>query len=144
MNPPPRCFTFPRDGKFSLPAEWWVEAGMEGFECGAEAYLTPSPEAFLIRVEDIAPPNMDRRQHLGPGGFDHKRMVDILRGISSRSAIPPVKIVEQQQGVYRYRLCEGYHRFHASVAAGFSHVPTVWGWIPETEAVNALPADGKA
>jgi hypothetical protein len=32
----------------------------------------------------------------------------------------------------------GTHRFYASVVAGFSHVPTVPGWIPDTE---ALPLD---
>ena len=114
---------------------------MEGFEFGCDASYryTPSPELFLVLVEDIAPPPMHQRQHLGPDGFDHKRMVDILRGIATRSAMPPVKIVERQQGVYRYRLCEGFHRFHASVAAGFCQIPAVWGWIPETEAINALP-----
>jgi len=114
---------------------------MEGFERGSEASyrFTPLPEASLVRVEDIAPPNMDRRQHLDHGGLDHERMVDVLRNIASRSVMYPIKIVEQQQGAYHYELREGFHRFHASVSAGFSHVPAVWGWKPETEAINALP-----
>jgi hypothetical protein len=136
-----RCFKFPRDGEFSIPAEWWIEAGMEGFERGSEASyrFAPPPEAFLVLVEDIAPPNMDGRQHLDHGGFDHERMVDVLRNIASRSAMHPIEIVERQQGAYRYHLYHGYHRFHASVAAGFSYVPTLWDWIPETQALNALP-----
>jgi hypothetical protein len=142
MNSPPRRFKFPRDGEFSLRAECWVEAVMEGFECGSEpSYrFAPSPEISLVRVEDIAPPNMDQRRHLGPDGFDHKRMVGVLRKIASRSPMDPIKIVERQQGDYRYRLYDGYHRFHASVAAGFSHVPiiVVCGWTPETKAINAL------
>ena len=112
---------------------------MEGVERGSDEVsynATPSPELLLVRVEEIAPPNMSQRQHVGPGGFDHNRMVDVLRGIASRSTMPPIKIVEQQQGAYRYLLSEGYHRFHASVAAGFSHVPTVRGWVPETEALG--------
>ena len=133
-----RCFKFPRGGEFSIPTDWWMEAGMEGFEHGFETSyrFASSQEICLVPVEDVAPPSMDRRQHLGPGGFDHQRLVEVLRGIATRSPMPPIKVVERQQGVYRCLLCEGFHRFHASLAAGFSHVPTTQGWIPETEALN--------
>lgn len=55
----------------------------------------------------------------------------------------PIEIVEWEQGAYCYRLHHGYHRFHASVAVGFSHVPVivVGGWTPKTEALNALRSD---
>jgi hypothetical protein len=124
-----------------MSAECWIEANMEGFECGSEAsyVYAPRPDVFLVRVADIAPPNMERRQHLGPGGFDHKRMVKVLRDIFSHNPMHPIKLVERQQDDYLYHLCDGYHRFHASVAAGYSHVPAERGWIPETEAINALP-----
>jgi hypothetical protein len=26
-------------------------------------------------------------------------------------------------GPYRYRVCDGYHRYHASIAAGFDSLP---------------------
>jgi hypothetical protein len=84
---------------------------------------------------------MDRRQHLGHGGFDRKRMVDILRGIAFHAVLPPVQIVERPQNGYRYQLGNGTHRFYASIVAGFSHVPTFPGWIPEIR--RSLPLDDK-
>jgi hypothetical protein len=141
---PPRRVAFPREGEFLMPAEYWIEAGMEEFERRSDEVSyspTPSPELLVVRVEDVAPPNMDKRQHKGPGGFCPKRMIDVLRKIASRNPMHPVEVVERQQGDYRYHLHHGYHRFHASVAAGFSHVPVivVSGWTPETPAINALP-----
>jgi hypothetical protein len=129
-----RLFPLPRGGEFSIPVEWWTEAGMDGFKLLSQAYLiTLYPTVMLIPIEQVAPQIMDQRQHLGHGGFDRKRMVDILRGIASGEVIPPVPIVERQHGPYRYRLANGTHRYYASVAAGFSHLPTVPGWLPETD-----------
>jgi transcriptional regulator with XRE-family HTH domain len=62
---------------------------------------------------------MDRRQHLGHGGFDRKWMVDILRGIAFHAVLPPVQIVERPQNGYRYQLGNGTHRFYASIVARF-------------------------
>jgi hypothetical protein len=128
------CFTLPRGGEFSIPHEWWTEAEMDDFRPQSQAYLiTIYPSVLLVPINQVAPQLMDQRQHLGHGGFDRNRMVDILRGIATGSVIPPVPVVERQQGPYRYRLANGTHRYYASVAAGFSHLPTVPGWLPETE-----------
>jgi hypothetical protein len=98
-----------------------------------QAYLiTVYPTVALRPIEEVAPQIMDRRQHLGHRGFDRTRMVAILLGIASGEVIPPVPIVERPQGHYRYRLANGTHRYHGSLAAGFSHLPTVPGWLPET------------
>jgi hypothetical protein len=65
-------------------------------------------------------------------------VVDILRGIAFHAVLPPVQIVERPQNGYRYQLGNDTHRFYASVVAGFSHVPTVPGWIPDREALPTL------
>lgn len=108
---------------------------MDAFEAGSDTAYISAQESDVsqIPLEHIQPQKMDGRQHLSHGGFDRMRMIDILVGIASRSPLPPVPIVERPEGAYRYRLCNGTHRFYASVAAGFSHLPTVAGWIPETE-----------
>lgn len=79
---------------------------------------------------------MDDRQHLGHGGFNRERMIDVLRAIASQIPLPPIGVVDRPKGPYRYLPEQGTHRFYASVAAGFSHVPTVPRWIPETEPLN--------
>jgi hypothetical protein len=53
------------------------------------------------------------------------RMVSVLQDIALRREIWPIEIIEGASGDYRYRLHHGAHRFHASVAAGFSHIPAI-------------------
>jgi hypothetical protein len=49
-------------------------------------------------------------------------------------AIPPVEVVECGPGsLHRFKLTAGTHRLYLSLAAGFSHVPAVKGWVPDYE-----------
>jgi hypothetical protein len=50
--------------------------------------------------------------------------------------LPAVLLFQCIDG-YRYQLGNGTHRFYASIVAGFSHVPTFPGWIPDTEVLAA-------
>jgi hypothetical protein len=70
-------------------------------------------------------PTMEQRLHKGPFGLERHRLVDVLRGIALRREIVPVDIVAIEGSAYRFRLYHGAHRYHASVAAGFSHIPAV-------------------
>jgi hypothetical protein len=137
-----RYFDLPRGGgRFQLLADWWVEAGMDDFRRETEAYLlTVYPAVQLIALTDIEPPPLGGRAHLTDSGFDFDRMMRILQGIASKQVIPPVevKVKDHQQGGYRYEVHNGWHRFYASVAAGFPCLPTVTvsGWKPDTPAIN--------
>jgi hypothetical protein len=83
-------FPLPRGEGFSIPADWWVESGMDTFERQSASYqFAADPAVLLIPVVDIHPRTMERRQHLTYGGFDRERMINILRGIASHSLIPP-------------------------------------------------------
>ena len=76
------------------------------------------------------------RRNLSAGVFNdndvasaRERVVSILRGFQSGSAIPPVEIVEAHANYgYRYKLTHGAHRFYCSLAAGYTHVPVVEGF----------------
>ena len=133
-----RYFDLPRGGgRFKLLADWWVEAGMDDFRRETEAYLvTVYPQVQLIALADIAPTPLDRRA-LTDGGFDYDRMMKILRGIAGKQVIPPVEVMDHQQGDYRYKVYDGNHRYYASIAAGFPCLPTIIsGWMPDTPALN--------
>src|SRR5262249_37796925 len=123
-----RCFK-PREGvEFSIPVDWWAEAGMEGFALRSDSYrFAASPKVSLVRLDDIACPPLDgrRRPDHHHCGFNRERMVDVLRGVASQAMIPPISILERREGAYSCIVCDGYHRFYASLAAGFSHIPTV-------------------
>ena len=43
--------------------------------------------------------------------------------VVSRTALPPVEVEELSLGDYHYRLPHGAHRYFASVAVGFTHIP---------------------
>jgi hypothetical protein len=121
-----------------MPAEWWTASGMEGFECRSASYrFAPLPNVCLVALADIKPMNMDDRQHLGHGGFCPERMMRVLQGIASNNEMPAIEIVERRHGPYQYVVGGasgrggGVHRFYASVAAGFSHIPAVLSWLPD-------------
>jgi hypothetical protein len=122
-----KWFNFPRGGAFSLPTEWWNEAGMDRFECRQDLSYSATPQltSKLCPLTAIEPPNMGQRLRRGYGGFERDRMVSVLRDIALRREIWPVEITEDAIGDYRYRVHRGAHRFHASVAAGFSHIPAI-------------------
>jgi hypothetical protein len=131
-------FRLPQGVTFELPFDWWVEAGMIGFRPNRASYRVARTSRRMIRVpiREIAPLDMAGRQHLDFGGFDRKRMVSILQAIAQDNPLPPIKVVQRPEGAYLYKLCDGTHRFYGSAAAGFEMVPTVEGWLPETEAIT--------
>ncbi len=109
---------------FELPDEWIIEAGMVGFKPTATAYLS-TPDAVLVPLHEIEPPH---RKHTCPKdyrGFDRARLIDVLKGIVAGSEIKPVLLIKLSAGnsalilPYRFRVSDGFHRFYASMAAGF-------------------------
>ncbi len=86
-------------------------------------------EPVLVPLREIEPP-------ITPWtpkdwcGFDHDRLVRILNDIATGVEIEPVPLVELPAqdfppALYRYRVRDGFHRFYASVAAGFECLPAV-------------------
>jgi hypothetical protein len=110
---------------------------MDGFVPLTRTYLVNADAAngrklFDIRIDEVRPV----KRNPGVGIFNdnqeasaRERVVSILRGFRTGSAIPPVEIVlEPPDSQFRYRLVAGVHRFYCSLAAGFSHVPAVEGF----------------
>ena len=128
------------DLEIELDDSWWIEGGMVGFVPLTKAYFvdtdtTKGKELLEIKIDEVRPV----RRNPGVGIFNdneeasaRERVVSILRGFRTGSAIPPVEIVfEPPDSEFRYRLVAGAHRFYCSLAAGFSHIPAVEGWEPE-------------
>jgi hypothetical protein len=68
---------------------------------------------------------MGQRLRRGYAGFEHERMIKTLHDIALRKEIWRIEIVDGVSGDYRYRIHRGAHRFHASIATGFSHIPAI-------------------
>jgi hypothetical protein len=113
-----------RQCRFEIPEEWWAEAGMTNFAPTSASYFSaPDPCVIAVNLCDISCPRRTIANDFG--GFNRSRLHKILSGFVAGEQIPPVKIQEMPQGFFRYELRDGFHRFYASIAAGFKSIPAV-------------------
>lgn len=113
---------------FEIPDEWLDEAGFNGFTPNTAAFNS-FEDAVIIPLTDIEPVARFKTVAKDGAGFDQQRLVDVLRGIVAGSSIDPVLVSaipewDLAPSPYRFRVRDGYHRFYASIAAGFVGLPT--------------------
>jgi hypothetical protein len=124
------CFHFPvLPAEFEIPDAWWTEAGMTAFGPGAPSYRS-TPDAVLVPLREIEPPFRNPEVIRDWRGFDRARMIRVLSGMASGAEMPPVPVValppaDDPAAPFAWRVCDGFHRFYASVAAGFERLPVV-------------------
>jgi hypothetical protein len=115
--------------EFVIPDDWLTEAGMTGFAATTRAYRSSS-NAVLVPLTVIEPPCRVLSIAKDHCGFDHARFVSVLKGIVTAAEIEPVPLLELPTyefgpNTYRYRVRDGFHRFYASIVAGFECLPAV-------------------
>ena len=108
---------------FDIPDAWWHEAEMTSFRPQSSGYLALPNEEFqvqLVPIEQVDPPLRDP----GVTWFHRDRMVTILRGFRSNARLPAI-VAHCPPGANKFPFAvrDGLHRFYASVAIGFTHVP---------------------
>lgn len=54
-------------------------------------------------------------------------MLSVLDAIRHDQTLPPIEVEvdDANEDRFTHRLYHGFHRFHASIAVGFSHVPAL-------------------
>jgi hypothetical protein len=104
-----------------LPA-WMAEAGVKDFTPTRRAFRCDDPHE-CIALADIEVPLRGSDYPLDANGFRHERMVRLLIGIRDNVSLPAVYIERGDPHQRPYRVREGVHRYHASLALGFSHIP---------------------
>lgn len=122
---------------FEIPDAWLAEAGATGFKAAGASYRGTAYSIAgetLVPLSAIAPmmrrTNVSRDHHGfrrrggpdgGPGG-----MVDVVRAMIEGIHLPPVQ-VRALRGTsvegFAYAVQDGFHRFYASHALGFTHLP---------------------
>jgi hypothetical protein len=121
--------------EFEIPDAWLAEAGMEGFSRTGPAYRS-TPEAALVPLREIEPPYRKPAMAKDWRGFERARLVFILKGFIAGAEIEPVPLLGLPAGTfvvptfvrpgpYAYQIRNGFHRFYASIAAGFESLPAV-------------------
>ena len=114
--------------EFELPDEWWAEAGMVGFHPTTPAYRS-GQAANVVPLTQVEPPYRRPDVTKDWRGFDKARLIAVLQGLVVGDEMPPVPLQAISDGhefppaPYAYRVRDGVHRFYASVAAGFTHLP---------------------
>jgi hypothetical protein len=118
---------FPSD--FEIPDDWLADAGAVGFAPTMSAYRSSS-DAVLVPLVDIEPPYRVSAVVKDWHGFDRPRFISVLKGIVTGAKIEPVPLLELPvfefaPNTYRFRVRNGFHRFYASIVAGFECLAAV-------------------
>jgi hypothetical protein len=108
-----------------VPEALWTASGMIDFSPAASSYRPlidfDGQPVLTVPIAEVRPPI----RNPGVEGLIRPRALRILAGFLQDEAIPPINVADQPIGRYRYRVCDGFHRYHLSVAAGFSHIPVM-------------------
>ena len=111
---------------FEIQDDWWVFAEMDGFTRNGGAFYPYAPgseEVQIVPLVDIEPPT----RALGVPPFKKYKLVPLLLAFSSpECALPPVEVCSvAPSGPYRFKVFNGYHRYYASIAVGYTALPVV-------------------
>jgi hypothetical protein len=116
------------EAEFVIPDEWLEVARFREFRAIGNAYNVGAPEVDYPQPGTLQLIPLSEIEHLtrsiGVGGFIEDRMIPILKGIRRGDRLPPIIVIQlQTPNRFQYRLYHGFHRYHASIAAGFTHIP---------------------
>ena len=104
--------------EFEIPDVWLVRSGLIGASLAADHFVSDEAETVLD-IRQVKSPARGR----GVRWFDEGRMLKILAAFVSDQSLPPVDVDRPPQGRLPYRVRDGFHRYYASIAAGFSELP---------------------
>ena len=126
--------------RFEIDDSWLVEAGFDvesivGTHFEVDLTRANGKDVFVAKISDINPqirgkgtPIFNDGEVGGKAMSARERTVSILKAIMSKSALPPVEVVDSQEAGYKYNLVHGCHRLHCSIAAGFVEIPAMYGF----------------
>jgi hypothetical protein len=119
-------FRTPSGVLFEIPDEWWACADMGTFSRGGSQFYPCWPASQQIQIVSLAEVEPPTRDPSVPP-FKKYKLIPVLFGFQSpEGSLPPVSVsLRGAAGPYRYRVYDGYHRYYASVAAGYSSLPVV-------------------
>jgi hypothetical protein len=111
---------------FEIPNDWWQFCDMENFRPATTFYLYSqrNAEVQTVPIAEVRPPE----RSTGVVGLHKNRLAPILLAFTSdRCALPAVPLREPADSdPYRYEVLDGYHRYYASIAAGYTRLPVLF------------------
>jgi len=103
--------------------DWYIEAGCDAFTPSDNSFRAQPNEnwpVIEIPIDLVRPP----KRNPGVERLNRERSISILKAFATGAPLPAIEVDEPPslEG-YRYRVRDGYHRFHLSVAVGYSRLP---------------------
>ena len=109
--------------EFEIPDQWWAAAGMNGWKSHDSSYVATSDPQYpttVVPLSEVVAPVRNKNV----AWFKEQRMVDVLRGFRVGDKLPPIEVDEPPTNTgFRYRVRDGFHRYYASAAVGFTQLP---------------------
>lgn len=108
---------------FEIDDELWRESGAAAFCVTMPAYVFPANPDLDVR---LVPVSMVYAPVRDPGviGLDPNRLLPVLKRFVSGDPVYAIRAQERPGATdYPLEVCDGYHRFYASIALGFTHLP---------------------
>jgi hypothetical protein len=121
---------------FEIPDAWWEKAGMNNFQRTGSHYRTRElgDKLKLIPLTALEPPIRLTTHTKDWRGFDKARLISVLSGFVGNHQIEPVEVTSLGDAIladtytnrrYDYAIKNGYHRYYASIAAGYDCLPVI-------------------
>jgi hypothetical protein len=104
-----------------IPAEWLAEVGLKSFRPLRASIQCVAPHE-LIAINQVQ--RLVRDVPLDANGFRRIKMIGVLERIRDDvSFTDPIFVARQLGPMPFFFLRDGVHRFYASLALGFTHIP---------------------
>lgn len=112
---------------FEIPDDWLVGLDLGIVRVEGSAYRAGG-EATPVPLHVIEPPRRNPWVPLDWRGFSRERFLAVLVRMLNDQELDPVPtfsipLPERPPYPYAYRVTDGYHRFFASLAAGYTQLP---------------------
>ncbi len=133
---------------FEIPDAWLIEAGVGVFTPATRCFRYTATTSADVCVEallmEIAPmlriPGVHPAAHgfrpRGRNGEQDGGMIGVLVAIVTGVPLPPVSVCMLRQKSaegFVYKVRDGFHRYYASIALGFTHLPCAIGYDTRPE-----------
>ena len=79
-------------------------------------------EVTVVPLFEVEPPCRSD----GVPAFRKYKLVPVMLAFASPECdLPPIEVKPIANSAYRYQVCNGYHRYYASVAVGYIDIPAL-------------------
>ena len=117
-------FSAPPDVQFEIPDEWWAFADMDKFSPRTDYYIYSQKQAEIqiVPLAGIKPPTRSP----GTPWFKKYKLMPIFFAFQSPECeLSPIEVLPVDARPYRFKVYNGFHRYYASIAAGYTQIPIV-------------------